>query len=86
MLNISFLACTKVELWGLIIYIAVNAEKFLLRAMTLTLVGNAQYRTCPRYFHILRYIQISCSQIDYCFNYCAKTRKQRNTETRKHRL
>ena len=28
MLNISFLACTKVELWDLIVCIAVNGEKF----------------------------------------------------------
>ena len=38
MLNISFLACTKVELWDLIVCIAVNGEKFQSRAMTLTLV------------------------------------------------
>ena len=28
MLNISFLACTKVELWYLIVCIAVNGEKY----------------------------------------------------------
>ena len=42
MLNISFQACTKVELWDLIVCIAVNGEKFQSRAMTLTLV-----RQCP---------------------------------------
>ena len=35
MLNISFLACTKVELWDLTVCIAVNGEKFQGRAMTL---------------------------------------------------
>ena len=39
MLNISFLAFTKVELWDLIICIAVNGEKFHNRAITLTLVS-----------------------------------------------
>ena len=42
MLNISFLACTKVELWDLIVCIVVNGEKFQSRAVTLTLV-----RRCP---------------------------------------
>ena len=42
MLNISFLACTQVELWDLIVCIAVNGEKFQSRVMTLTLV-----RQCP---------------------------------------
>ena len=28
MLNISFLACTKVELWDLIVCIVINGEKF----------------------------------------------------------
>ena len=40
-LTISFLACTKVDLWDLKICTAVNGEK-LLRAVTLTLV-----RQCP---------------------------------------
>ena len=42
MLNISFIACTKVELWDLKVCIAVNGEKFQSRAMTLTLI-----RTMP---------------------------------------
>ena len=42
MLNISFLACTKVELWNLIVCIAVKGEKFQSHEMTLTLV-----RQCP---------------------------------------
>ena len=41
-LNISFLACTKVELLDLIVCITVNGEKFQRHAMTLTLVGQ-----CP---------------------------------------
>ena len=42
MLNISFLSCTKVELWDLTVCIAVNGEKFQSFAMTLTLVWQ-----CP---------------------------------------
>ena len=36
MLNISFLACTKVELRDLTVCIAVNGEKFRSHAVTLT--------------------------------------------------
>ena len=42
MLDISFLACTKVELWDLTVCIVVNGEKFQSRAVTLSLV-----RQCP---------------------------------------
>ena len=42
MLNISSLACTKVELWALKFCIAVNPEKFQNSAVTLKLV-----RQCP---------------------------------------
>ena len=35
MLNLSFLACTKVKLWELTVCIAVNSD-------------NAKYRTCPQ--------------------------------------
>ena len=42
MLNINFLACTKVELWYLIVCIAVNGEKYQSCAVTLTLVWH-----CP---------------------------------------
>ena len=38
MLNISFLDCTKVELWDLKVCIAVNGEKFQSRAVNFTLV------------------------------------------------
>ena len=41
-LNVNFLACTKVELWDLTVCIVVNGEKFQSCAMTLTLV-----RQCP---------------------------------------
>ena len=42
MLNISFLACTKVELLDLTVCIAVNGEKFQIQAATLILA-----RQCP---------------------------------------
>ena len=61
MLNISFLACTKVDLWDQTVCSAVNVEKFQSHAMTLTSSDNAQYRTFPRYFHILQCILISYS-------------------------
>ena len=53
MLNISFLACspTKVEVWYLKVCIVVNGEKFKVGPQPWS--GDAQYRTCPRYFHIL---------------------------------
>ena len=41
-LNISFRACAKVELWDLIVCIAVKGEKFQSHAMTFTFV-----RQCP---------------------------------------
>ena len=61
MFNISFLAFTKVELWNLIVCIAVNGEKFQSRAMTLPFSDDAQYRTCLRYFHIIQCFKISYS-------------------------
>ena len=42
MLNISFLACTKVKLWDLTVCIAVNGDKFQSRAVTLTLVRQSR--------------------------------------------
>ena len=42
MLNISFLACTKVELWDLKVCIAVNGEKLQSPTMKFTVVDNAQ--------------------------------------------
>ena len=38
MLNISFIACTKVELYDLIVCIVVNGEKFQSPTVTLTLM------------------------------------------------
>ena len=50
MLNINFLACTKVELWDLIVCIAVNGEKFQSRAMTLTLVWRCPISNLSKIF------------------------------------
>ena len=47
MLNISFLACSKVELWDLTVCIAVNGEKFQSRAVTLTLVWQCPISNLP---------------------------------------
>ena len=81
MLNISSQSCTKVELWDLIVCIAVIGEKFC--AMTLTCDG--QYRTCLRYFHKLRCIKIFMLIDRLLLSYGAKTWKHGNTETQKHR-
>ena len=48
MFNISFLDCTKAELWDLSVCIEVNGEKFQSLAMTLTMVpqGYDQLNSC----------------------------------------
>ena len=42
--NVRFQACTKVELWDLVVCIVVNGNKFQSRTVTLTLVQQ-----CPSY-------------------------------------
>ena len=59
MLNISFIACTKVQLWDLKICIAVNREKFQSRAICrFFLLWNLQnflyLSTMPRNKYLLR--------------------------------
>ena len=84
MLNISFLACTKVELWYLTVCIAVNGEKF--RSGTVTLV-----RQCPisNLSEIFSYTTM-CSNFmfldQFFLSYHAKTHahKHRRTQTRTH--
>ena len=58
MLNMRFLACTKIELWDLTVFIAINLEKNQSRAMTLTCSDNAKYRTCLSfsiYYNVFKY-------------------------------
>ena len=50
MLNISFLTCTKVELYYLIVCIVVNAEKFQSPTMTLTLIRQCQLSNLSEIF------------------------------------
>ena len=60
MLNISFLACTKVELWDLKVCIAVNGEKFQSCSMNLTLVRQCPISNLPEVFefHVPRSISL----------------------------
>ena len=86
MLNISFLACTKVELWDLIVCIALNGEKFQSGAVTLTLVWQCPISNLFEMFHILQCIPISCSYIDYFFELsCKNTEIQNHGNTHTHR-
>ena len=88
MLNISFLTCTKVELFDLIVCFAVNGEKFQSLAMTLTLayqcpLSNFQgiflsYNVFQ--FHVPRSITFESS----CKN--TEIQKYRNTNMETNRL
>ena len=87
MLNISFLACTKVELWDLIVCIAVKGEKFQSCAMTLTLVLRCPISNISKIFsYATRYLNfILVDRLLFglsCKN--KETRKHRNMETQKH--
>ena len=83
MLNISFLACTKLELWGLTVYIAINGETFQSCVVTLTFVRQCSISNLKElFFYTIMYLyfmfldqflfELSC---EYTY---------RNTETRKH--
>ena len=61
--------CAKAEKWALTVCIVVNGEKFQSHAVTLTLMHNAQCRTCPSSFHILQYVQVSSGLKHYCLSY-----------------
>ena len=78
MLNISFLACTKVELWDLTFCIALNGEKFCSGTVTLTLV-----RQCPMSNLSEIFLYTTCSDfmfLDQLFlSYCAETHTNMNT-------
>ena len=75
MLNISFLACTKVELWDLIVCIAVNGEKFQSRAMTLTLVRRCPVSNLSEIFSYKNFVFIYRLLFEL---------SHKNTETQKH--
>ena len=75
MLNISFLACTKVELWDLTVCIAVNGEKlFQGHAMTLD-------QQCPT-----SNLSELFSYTTMYLSYRAKIHTHTHTETHTHRL
>ena len=78
-LNISFLACTKVELWDPIVCIAVNGEKFQSRAMTLTLV-----RGCP-ISNLSEIFSYTTMYLNFVFiDQLLFELSHKNTETQKH--
>ena len=52
MLNLGFLACTKVELLDLTVCISVNGEKFESRAMSLTFVQQSPTSNLTELFFI----------------------------------
>ena len=82
MLNISFQACTKVELWDLTVCNAVNGEKFQSPAVTLTLTfDNAQYRTSELFSYITMYLNFMFPN-QFLLSYHAKTHTQKHTHTR----
>ena len=84
MLNISHLTYTKVELWDLIVCIAVNGEKFQSRAMTLTLVRRcpisnfSKIFSCTTIYSNFMIIDILLFELP-CKN--TETQKHGNTET-----
>ena len=84
MIHISFLACTKVELWDLTVCIAVNGEKIQSHAVTLTLV-----RQCPisNFSEIFSYTTM-CSNFMFLdrllLSYRAKTHTHTNTHMDAH--
>ena len=86
MLNISFLVCTKVELWDLTVCIAVNGEKFRSGTVTLTLV-----RQCPISNLSEIFLYTTCSdfilldQFSWSKNTLTQTRTHSNTNADTHR-
>ena len=83
MLNISFLACTKVELWGLAVYIAINGKTFRSCVVTLTLVRHCSISNLSElFFYTIMYLNFMFLD-QFLFELsCEYT--YRNTETRKH--
>ena len=81
MFNISFLACTKVELWDLTVCIAVNGEKFQSDLDLGPIMPNIELvRDIFIYnmfrFHVPRSIVFKLS--------CKNTHKHKCTQTRMH--
>ena len=84
MLNISFLACTKVEFGNLKVCIAVNGEKFQSQAVTLTSIWQCplsnlskifSYTTCSN-FMFLHWLLLELS--------CKNTHTNTHTHTHTH--
>ena len=82
MLNISFPACTKVELWDLKVCIAVNGEKFQSRAMTLTLVRQCPSSLSELFLYTTMYLNFMFLD-QFLFDLTCKN-KHANKHTQKH--
>ena len=82
MLNISFLACTKVELCVLTVCIAVNREKFQSRTVILTLVRRCLISKLVRVIFI--YYNVFKFHVLGSIPFSVIVQKDGNTETQKH--
>ena len=79
MLNISFLACTKVVLWDLTVCIVVNGEKLQSHAVTLIL-----FRQCP-ISNLSELFSYTATYLNFMFlDRFLFELSCKNTETRKH--
>ena len=85
MLNISFQACTKVELWDLTVCNTVNGEKFQSPAVTLTLVRQCPISNLSELFsYITMYLNfIFLDQFPFELS-CKNTHTETHTHTHTH--
>ena len=85
MLNISFLACTKVKLWDLTVCIAVNGEKFQSHTVTLTFVRQCPISYLSKIFHNYTTMYSNFMFLDQLlFKLSCKTHTHGNTHTHTH--
>ena len=81
MLNISFLSCTKFELWDLTVCIVVNGEKFQSCAVTLSLVRQCPISNLSEIFSYTTMYSNFMFLDRLLFDLSCKTWKQGNTHT-----
>ena len=84
LLNISFLACTKVELWDLKVCIAVNGKKFQSRAVTLTFVQQIPISNLSELFSFSTMYLNFMFLDQFLFQLLGKNTHKGNTHTRTH--
>ena len=79
MLNISFLDCTKVELWDLTVCFVINGEKFQIPAVTCTLDTQCSISNLSDIF-LYTTMYLNFMFLDHLFlSYRAKTHTQKYT-------